>query len=87
MGEVIEQMFDRLPRASRAYSVYYIYDPDDNPQGWGGTDCGGWSEAMLQALDYKTGKIRWSHKWEGGGSAIFIREVIPGGTRSTRHRS
>jgi alcohol dehydrogenase (cytochrome c) len=20
---------------------------------------------MLQALDYKTGKIRWSHKWEG----------------------
>ena len=19
---------------------------------------------MLQAIDYKTGKIRWSHKWE-----------------------
>ncbi len=54
--------------ASRAYSVYYIFDPDDNPQGWGGTDRGGWSEAMLQAVDYKTGKIRWSHKWEGGGA-------------------
>jgi alcohol dehydrogenase (cytochrome c) len=22
---------------------------------------------MLQALDYKTGKIRWSHKWETAG--------------------
>jgi len=54
--------------ASRAYSVYYIFDPDDNPQGWGGTDRGGWSEAMLQAVDYKTGKIRWSHKWEGAGA-------------------
>jgi alcohol dehydrogenase (cytochrome c) len=53
--------------ATRAFSVYYIYDPDDNPQGWGGTDRGGWSESMLQAIDYKTGKIRWSHAWDGGG--------------------
>ena len=22
---------------------------------------------MVQAIDYKTGKVRWSHKWEGGG--------------------
>ena len=27
---------------TRAFSVYYIYDPGDNPQGWGGTDRGGW---------------------------------------------
>ena len=20
---------------------------------------------MIQAIDYKTGKVRWSHKWEG----------------------
>jgi len=53
--------------AARAYSVWYIYDPSKNPQGWGGTDRGGWSEYMLQAIDYKTGKVRWSHKWEGGG--------------------
>jgi alcohol dehydrogenase (cytochrome c) len=57
---------------SRAYSVYYIYDPTENPQGWGGTDRGGWSEAMLQAIDYKTGKIRWSHKWEGGSRAGLL---------------
>jgi alcohol dehydrogenase (cytochrome c) len=52
--------------ATRAFSVYYIYDPSDNPQGWGGTDRGGWSESMLQAIDVKTGKVRWSHPWEGG---------------------
>jgi alcohol dehydrogenase (cytochrome c) len=53
--------------SARAFSIYYIYDPSDNPMGWGGSDRGGWSESMLQAIDYKTGKIRWSHKWEGSG--------------------
>ena len=52
--------------ASRAYSVYYIYDPSDNPAGWGGTDRGGYSEQMLVALDYKTGKPRWTHPWPAG---------------------
>jgi alcohol dehydrogenase (cytochrome c) len=53
--------------ATRGFSVYYLYENenDDKPQGWGGNDRGGWSEAMLQAIDYKTGKVRWSHKWDG----------------------
>ena len=54
--------------ANRAFSVYYIYDPSDNPAGWGGTDRGGYSESMLQAIEYATGKIRWSHPWKSGGS-------------------
>ena len=29
--------------ATRAFSVYYIYDPSDNPAGWGGTDRGGYA--------------------------------------------
>jgi alcohol dehydrogenase (cytochrome c) len=58
--------------ATQAYSVFYIYDPDENPQGWGGTDRGGYSEAMLQAIDYKTGKIKWSHPWEGGSRAGLL---------------
>jgi alcohol dehydrogenase (cytochrome c) len=53
--------------ASRAFSIYYLFDPSDKPEGWGGTDRGGYSESMIQAVDYKTGKIRWSHKWEGNG--------------------
>ncbi len=54
--------------ASHAYSVYYVFDQGENPQGWGGTDRGGGSlGTMVQAIDYKTGKIRWSHKWESPG--------------------
>ena len=53
--------------AAQAYSVWYIYDAGKNPMGWGGTDRGGWSQNMVQAIDYKTGKIRWSHTWEGSG--------------------
>ena len=51
--------------AARAFSMFYLYDPSDNPQGWGGSDRGGYSESMVQAIDYKTGKVRWSHKWDG----------------------
>jgi alcohol dehydrogenase (cytochrome c) len=53
--------------AARAYSVWYLYDLDEKPEGWGGTDRGGWSESLLQAIDYKTGNVKWSHKWEGPG--------------------
>ncbi|HEY6347653.1 MAG TPA: acido-empty-quinoprotein group A [Bryobacteraceae bacterium] len=60
--------------ASRAYSVYYIYDDDDKPEGWSGNDRSGFSEAMLEAIDYKTGKIRWSHPWpaNGGGRSGLL---------------
>jgi len=58
--------------ANRAFSVYYVYDAGDNPQGWGGNDHGGWSESMLQAIDYKTGKIRWSHRWDTGGRSGLL---------------
>jgi alcohol dehydrogenase (cytochrome c) len=40
--------------------------------GWGGTDRGGWSQNMIQAIDYKTGKVRWTHKWEGGGMSGLL---------------
>ncbi len=64
--------------ASRAYSVYYIYDDSPKPEGWGGNDRGGWSEAMVQAIDYKTGKIRWSHKWEGSGGRSGLLSTAGG---------
>jgi alcohol dehydrogenase (cytochrome c) len=56
--------------ASRGFSVYYLYEDenDEKPQGWGGNDRGGWSEAMLQAIDYRTGKVAWSHTWTGSSS-------------------
>jgi alcohol dehydrogenase (cytochrome c) len=54
--------------ATRSFSMFYLYDGTDNPQGWGGNQRGGYSENMLEAIDYQTGKIKWSHKWEGGDS-------------------
>ena len=50
--------------ANQAWSVYYLYDPSDNPLGWGGTDRGGYTESMLLAIDYQTGKVKWKHAWD-----------------------
>jgi alcohol dehydrogenase (cytochrome c) len=58
--------------SARAFSIYYVYDPSDNPMGWGGFDRGGWSESMLQAIDYKTGQVRWTHPWEGNARAGVV---------------
>ena len=58
--------------ASRAFSVWYIHDPSDKPEGWGGNDRGGWGEAMIDAIDYKTGKVKWSHKCEDGGRSGLL---------------
>jgi alcohol dehydrogenase (cytochrome c) len=56
--------------ATRAFSIYYLYqdEDDEKPQGWGGNDRGGWSEALLQAIDVRTGAIAWRHKWTGSDS-------------------
>ncbi len=59
--------------ATDSYSVYYIYDDHDKPEGWAGNDRGGWSQSALRAIDYKTGKVKWNHNWaeEGGRSGIL----------------
>ena len=50
-----------------SYSVYYLTDTSENPEGYGGRDAGVWSQAALKAIDYKTGKIRWSHVYPNEG--------------------
>ncbi len=61
--------------ATRSFAIYYIFDDSNKPEGWGGHDLGEWTESMLQAIDYRTGKIKWSHKWATPG--------IDGGLLST----
>ena len=57
---------------NRAFSVWYIYDPGENPMGWGGTDRGGYAEqGQLKAIDYRTGKIRWSIPRYAGASGVL----------------
>jgi alcohol dehydrogenase (cytochrome c) len=58
--------------AARGFGIYYLFDLSDNPMGWGGGERGGWSESMVQAIDYQTGKIRWTHVWEGNCRAGML---------------
>jgi alcohol dehydrogenase (cytochrome c) len=46
---------------SETVSVFYLTDPDDRPQGWGAAERRvGTLATSLLAIDYKTGKLRWS---------------------------
>jgi acido-empty-quinoprotein group A len=60
--------------ARRGYGIGYLYDTSERPQGYGGGGGGGglWSQSLLEAIDVRTGDIRWSHEYNdigtGGGS-------------------
>src|SRR5207249_1469178 len=44
------------------YSVMYLTDTDERPQGWSAAERNvGTVGTALKAIDYKTGKVRWSH--------------------------
>ena len=55
---------------SYSYSVFYLTDTDPNPEGYAGRDAGVWSQSALKAIDYQTGKIRWSHVFPGDGGSL-----------------
>ena len=49
--------------AARSFSVFYLTDLNNKPEGWGGVDRNAWSNFYLRAIDYQTGDIRWSKDW------------------------
>jgi alcohol dehydrogenase (cytochrome c) len=53
--------------ATRGYSLIYLTDTDERPEGYGGSGRGLWSEHLLEAIDYKTGNVLWSHPYPAGG--------------------
>ena len=55
--------------AVRGYSLAYLTDTDAKPEGYGGSGRTLLSHAVLEALDYRTGKIRWSHHFPDSGTA------------------
>ena len=56
--------------ARRSFSVFYLTDLGEKPEGWGGVDKNAWAESYLRAIDYKTGEIRWSHDWGNSGFSL-----------------
>ena len=52
--------------AQPSWSIYFA-KPADGTYGWAGADYSVWSKEEIDAIDYQTGKIKWSH--EVGGDA------------------
>ncbi len=51
--------------AKPSYSLYFA-KPADGNYGWAGADYGLWEDGVIEAIDYKTGKIRWHHDLGSG---------------------
>ena len=47
--------------AHPSYGIYFA-KPADGVYGWAGADYGVWGKGVIEAIDYQTGKIRWSHE-------------------------
>ena len=58
-----------LVSAVDAYGIYF-FKKEHGSYGWAGANSGVWAAAVLRAIDYRTGAIKWSHDLgDGGGSA------------------
>jgi acido-empty-quinoprotein group A len=65
--------------AFQSYSVFYLTDLQQKPEGWGGIDHGSWTESYLRAIDYKTGKVKWSHDWGSESAGLAGMLTTAGG--------
>ncbi len=60
--------------ARESYSIYFA-KPSDGAYGWAGADYGVWGKGMIKAIDYETGKIRWSHDiGDGSGAGVLTTD-------------
>jgi alcohol dehydrogenase (cytochrome c) len=57
--------------AHPSWSIYFA-KPADGDYGWAGADYGVWGKGVLEAIDYQTGKIRWSHELGPGGAGAGV---------------
>ena len=61
--------------AHPSWSIYFA-KPADGVYGWAGADYGVWGKGVIEAIDYQTGKIRWTHELgpEGSGAGVLTTE-------------
>lgn len=57
--------------ARPSYGIYFA-KPADGTFGWAGADYTVWGTSVLEAIDYQTGKIRWSHDLGPGSSGAGV---------------
>ena len=68
-----------IVNAHPSYGIYFA-KPADGVYGWAGADYGIWSKSVIEAIDYQTGKIRWSHEVGPGGSGAGVLTTDSGVT-------
>jgi alcohol dehydrogenase (cytochrome c) len=60
--------------ARPSYGIYFA-KPADGLYGWAGADYGVWGKSVIEAIDYQTGKIRWSHEvGDEAGSGVLTTD-------------
>jgi alcohol dehydrogenase (cytochrome c) len=62
--------------AHPSWSIYFA-KPADGTYGWAGADYGVWGKGVIEAIDYQTGKIRWSHEVgpHGAGAGVLTTDT------------
>lgn len=63
--------------AHPSYGIYFAKQAD-GAFGWAGADYDIWSKGVLEAIDYKTGKICWTHELGPGGSGAGVLTTASG---------
>jgi alcohol dehydrogenase (cytochrome c) len=67
--------------AHPSYGIYFT-KPADGTFGWAGADYGVWGKGVLEAIDYQTGKLRWTHELGPHGSGAGVLTTDSGLTFS-----
>jgi alcohol dehydrogenase (cytochrome c) len=57
--------------AHPSYGIYFNKSAD-GAFGWAGADYGVWGKGVLEAIDYKTGKVKWTHELGSGGAGAGV---------------
>jgi alcohol dehydrogenase (cytochrome c) len=68
--------------ARPSYGIYFA-KPEDGTFGWAGADYDVYNKSVLEAIDYQTGKIRWSHELGAGASGGGVLTTESGLTFSS----
>jgi alcohol dehydrogenase (cytochrome c) len=66
-----------LVSAQDGYGIYF-FKPEHGNYGWAGADYNVWGKAILKAIDYRTGEIRWTHDLGDGSAGAGVLTTATG---------
>ena len=89
-GEIARTALDQQPALRNPWDLpaantrviaandYIAWENSDGTYGWAGADYDLWSKGVLEAIDYQTGKIRWSHQLGPGSPSAGVLTTASG---------